>query len=156
MNHLNISTAIDRPAHEVIARLKSFFDEHAPDGELRFTLRAPAEVPMLGIGLKLERDVIGRVDRLGGRYSAYRFSWRPAVAGPFPVFKGALVVDADEERPERSLVTLDGRYEPPLGLAGQLFDAVTGTKIAHASATDLLARISASVDGRKPAAPVAL
>ncbi len=152
MNHLNISTNIDRPQHEVLTRLKNFFDQYAPNGEMRFTMRVPAELPLLHVGFKLERDVIGSIDHLGGKRRAYRFSWRPADAGPFPIFKGALVVDEDEERPGRSVMTLDGRYEPPLDMPGQVFDAVIGTKIAHASATDLLERLSASVSKATPSA----
>ncbi len=127
MNHLNITTSIDRPQHDVIVRLKKFFDEHAPGGEMRFTLRAPAELPYIHVGVTFERDVIGTVDHLGGKRRAYRFSWRPAAAGPFPIFRGAIVVDEDENDAGRSLMTLDGRYEPPLDLAGQVFDAVIGT-----------------------------
>jgi hypothetical protein len=145
MNHLNVSSTIARPQHEVVARLERFFDEHAPQGEMRFALRAPVEMPLLHIGVTLERDVIGSVGQLGEKHRAYRLSWRPAEEGPFPIFTGALVVDEDEALPGRSVLTLDGRYEPPLNIAGYVFDAVLGSKIAHASAADLLARITAAM-----------
>jgi hypothetical protein len=35
-------------------------------------------------------------------------------------------------------LVLDGSYEPPLGSAGRIFDAVVGRRIAHATAADLL------------------
>ena len=142
MNHLNVSTPIALSSHEALARLESYFEEQAPLGEMRFSLRAPVEVPGLGIRVTLQRDVVGQVAELGDKHRAYTLSWRPAGAGPFPLFKGALVVDEDEAVPGRSVMTLDGRYEPPLNVAGYVFDAVLGTKIAHASAVDLLARIS--------------
>ncbi len=142
MNHLNVSTPIARPQHEAVALLERYFDEHAPGGEMPFALRAPVEVPGLRVGLTLQRDVIGQVSELGEKRRAYRLSWRPAGAGPFPLFKGALVIDEDEASPGRSVLTLDGRYEPPLNVAGYIFDAILGTKIAHASATDLIARLS--------------
>ncbi len=142
MNHLNVSTPIAHSQRDALARLESYFEKHAPDGEMRFSLRAPVEVPGLGIRVTLQRDVVGRVAELGDKHRAYTLSWRPAGAGPFPLFKGALVIDEDEATPERSVLTLDGRYEPPLNVAGYVFDAVLGTKIAHASATDLVARIS--------------
>ncbi len=151
MNHFNISTNIDRPQHEINTRLKNYFDEHAPRGEMRFTLRAPAKLPVLRVGLTLERDVIGSIEQFGGEHPAYRLSWRPTEDGPFPIFTGAIFVGKDEDRPERSVMTLDGHYEPPFEVAGWAFDAAIGTKIAHASATDLLARLSASVRDAMPA-----
>ena len=132
MNHLNVSTPIALTSHEALARLESYFAEQAPLGEMQFSLRAPVEVPGLGVRVTLQRDVVGRVAELGEKHRAYTLSWRPAGAGPFPLFK----------LPGRSVLTLDGRYEPPLNVAGYVFDAVLGTKIAHASAVDLVARIS--------------
>ena len=147
MNHLNVSTPIARPQHEAVALLERYFEKHAPGGEMRFALRAPVEVPGLRIGVTLARDVIGNVAELGEKRRAYTLSWRPADAGPFPLFKGALVIDEDEARPGRSTLTLDGRYDPPLNVAGYVFDAVLGTKIAHASATDLIERLSLALHG---------
>ena len=145
MNHLNVSTPIALTSREALARLETYFEEQAPLGEMRFSLRAPVEVPGLGVRVTLQRDVVGRVAELGDEHRAYTLSWRPAGTGPFPLFKGALVIDEDEAAPGHSVLTLDGRYEPPLNLAGYMFDAVLGTKIAHASAVDLLARISESL-----------
>jgi hypothetical protein len=147
MNHLNVSTPISRPQHEAVALLERYFDEHAPNGEMPFVLRAPVEVPGLRVGVTFARDVIGEVSELGEKRRAYRLSWRPAGAGPFPLFKGALVIDEDEATPGRSVLTLDGRYEPPLNVAGYVFDAILGTKIAHASAVDLVDRLSAALNG---------
>ena len=141
MNHLNVSTPIALTSREALARLEKYLESQAPLGEMLFSLRAPVEVPGLGVRVTLQRDVVGRVAELGDRHRAYTLSWRPAGAGPFPLFKGALVIDEDEAVPERSVLTLDGRYEPPLNVAGYVFDAVLGTKIAHASAVDLVARI---------------
>lgn len=109
---------------------------------MRFSLRAPVEVPGLGVRVTLQRDVALHVAELGDQHRAYKLSWRPAGAGPFPLFKGALVIDEDEATPGHSVLTLDGRYEPPLNVAGYVFDAVLGTKIANASASDLIARLS--------------
>jgi hypothetical protein len=156
MNHLNVSIPIARPQHEVATLMERYFEEHAPQGEMRFELRAPVEVPVIHVGVTLQRDVTMEVGELGEKHRAYRVSWRPADAGPFPLFKGALVVDEDEERPGTSVLTLDGRYEPPLNIAGYVFDAVLGSKIAHASAADLLSRIGAAmqdeIDGVERAA----
>jgi len=43
-------------------------------------------------------------------------------------------------------VTLDGHYHAPLGVAGEVFDALIGKHIAEASATDLMDRVAAYVD----------
>ncbi len=142
MNHLNVSTPIARSQRDALALLENYFEKHAPDGEMRFSLRAPVEVPGFGVRVTLQRDVVGQVAELGEKRRAYTLSWRPAGSGPFPLFKGALVIDEDEATPGHSVLTLDGRYEPPLSVAGYVFDAVLGTKIAHASASDLVARLS--------------
>jgi hypothetical protein len=48
-----------------------------------------------------------------------------------------------------TLVHVDGSYRVPLGMAGALFDALVGTHIAHASATDLAARLRGYLEERQ-------
>jgi hypothetical protein len=67
--------------------------------------------------------------------------------GPFPAFAGTLFITPSEAADRESIVTLDGHYHPPLGVAGDMFDALVGKHIAQASATDLLERISLYIDG---------
>jgi hypothetical protein len=49
----------------------------------------------------------------------------------------------------RMLVRVDGAYRAPFGLIGELFDALVGAHIAHASATDFAARIGSYLEVRQ-------
>ncbi len=151
MNHINVSVLIARTSEETVARLESFFRDYAPEAEMTFTLHAPFDVSKLNVGLTLHRDVTARVTPLGDAGRAYAIAWQPVAAGPFPAFAGTIFISSSETDTAKSLVTLDGHYHPPMGVAGDLFDAVVGQHIAQASATNLVERISAYVEGR-PAA----
>ena len=59
---------------------------------------------------------------------------------------GTIFIAASETNPEESIVTLDGHYHAPLGIVGEVFDAIVGKHIAQASATDLMERVAAYVD----------
>jgi hypothetical protein len=125
--------------------LAAFFKEHGnPDGDVaKLDLRVAAAVPGLPAPVSLSHPVVATL-----QYEAHpadmkpRFhvQWVPLGDQPLPAFAGALTVDSDEDYGSFFLV-LDGRYEPPLGLAGQAFDAVVGHRIAESTADDLLARI---------------
>jgi hypothetical protein len=41
---------------------------------------------------------------------------------------------------------LSGTYEPPLGLAGMVFDAVLGQRIAQETARELLRKLAATIE----------
>ena len=63
--------------------------------------------------------------------------WEAEGGGTFPVFDGFLSVAADEYYNSYWLV-IEGDYEPPGGLAGKVFDAVLGNRIAVATTRNLL------------------
>lgn len=65
--------------------------------------------------------------------------WGPHDGGPYPVFKGMLSVE--ETGPNVCRIDLEGSYEPPLGIAGAVFDAVVGHRIAVAGVRQLLDEI---------------
>ena len=81
--------------------------------------------------------------------------WEPANGGPFPVFRGFLCVQSCDDYGSCKLV-LEGDYRPPFGVAGRVFDAVVGRRIARATARDLLHKLERvmldahrdAVDGR--------
>jgi hypothetical protein len=107
--------------------------------------------------LTLARDVIARFAPLGSPNSAYSIAWQPVGPGPFPAFAGTIFVTPSDEKETESIVTLDGHYHPPLGVAGDVFDAIVGKHIAQASAADLLERISLFIDDVEvPAAVVSV
>jgi hypothetical protein len=67
----------------------------------------------------------------------YAVRWHAENGGVFPVFDGFLTVEADEDYNSYWLV-IDGEYEPPGWLAGKVFDAVLGHRIAVATTRNLL------------------
>jgi hypothetical protein len=147
MNHINVSVTVAQTPVATMARLQSFFREYAPEAEMTFTLHAPFDIASLNVGLTLHRDVTGRIAPLGDDAHAYAIAWQPVAPGPFPEFAGTIFITTNDADANESIVTLDGHYHPPLGVAGDVFDAVLGKHIAQASAADLLERISLYVDG---------
>jgi hypothetical protein len=102
-----------------------------------------ALVAPLAEGRELARDVSATTKRLAdaANYtSRYGITW---VAGttsrgiPTPAFDGILTLRAGEDYNESEL-ELQGRYEPPGGAVGKLFDDVVGRRIAHATLGSLL------------------
>jgi hypothetical protein len=130
MNHINVSVTEELAPNETVARLESFFREFAPEAEMTFALR----------------NVTARFTPLGNDRRAFAVAWQPVAPGPFPAFAGTLFISPVDANERESILTLDGHYHPPLGVAGDVFDAFVGKHIAQASATDLLERISQYVD----------
>ena len=70
----------------------------------------------------------------------YNVEWAPETPGPFPLFRGELVVEGMDDYDSFRLL-LTGDYTPPLGVVGKSFDAAVGHRVAQATAHDLLDRI---------------
>jgi hypothetical protein len=145
MNHINVSVAVDRKVDEAAKRFEGFLREFAPETEMTFTLRAPFDLSALNVGFTLHRDVTARITPIDGAGRAYAIAWQPVEPGPFPSLTGTIFVAASETNPDQSIVTLDGHYHAPLGIAGEVFDAILGKHIAEASGTDLMERVGAYV-----------
>lgn len=64
-------------------------------------------------------------------------TWVPVGDGPFPTFSCRLIVWSEERRDE-AFIQLEGSYEPPLGEAGQVFDAAIGSALAQRTAAGFL------------------
>ena len=73
--------------------------------------------------------------------------WSPVEGGAFPDFDGQLTVRADEDYPT-SILELTGSYTPPMGLVGAIFDAIAGSRIAEATARELLKTIGCSMEAQ--------
>jgi hypothetical protein len=146
MNHINVSVTVGRTPAETMNRLQAFLREYAPEAQMTFALRAPFDIASLNVGLTLHREVTARFVPLGDANRAYAVAWEPVAAGPFPAFSGTLFIGENEADPSETFVTLDGHYHPPLGVAGDVFDALIGKHIAQASAADLLERMSMYMD----------
>ena len=100
----------------------------------------------LGIALgdlHIETNVEVRV-REKSTFTGYHMmdiGWKPSTSGPYPEFNGTLTISQDTI--EWSRLELDGDYRPPFGLAGSVFDATLGHRIAEATGNQLLAKLSA-------------
>jgi hypothetical protein len=145
MNHINVSVTVDRKVDEAVTRFEEFLREFAPETEMTFTLRAPFDLSALNVGFTLHRDVTARVTPLSENGRAYAIAWKPVESGPFPSLSGTIFIGESETNADESIITLDGHYHPPLGVAGEVFDALVGKHIADASATDLMDRVGAFV-----------
>ncbi len=76
----------------------------------------------------------------------WKLNWKPE-AGPYPEFDGELTVRADETY-ESALLELRGSYRPPGGALGAAFDWAAGSRIATATARELLARLGNDMEAR--------
>ena len=77
----------------------------------------------------------------------WQVTWAPHGGGPYPTFDGTLTVRADENWDVAAL-ELSGTYDPPMGIAGKVFDAVVGARLAAATAKELLAHLGRSIEER--------
>jgi len=79
------------------------------------------------------------------KHDALLIAWRPQTRGMFPDFHGALTV-----RPELrgALLQLNGRYEPPFGFAGKLFDVIVGRSIARSTLANLLSDLALDIEAQ--------
>jgi hypothetical protein len=106
-------------------------------------LRVPLGVPDPGLDLAIDKEVVAQLERSSkhrGLEERIGVAWQPEKEQePFPKFNGSLSLGA--ATPKASALTLDGDYDPPLGVAGKIFDAVFGRRIAEATAEQLLKEI---------------
>jgi hypothetical protein len=141
------------PVSRATDRLTGFFRERAGDGAweagkpIRVALRAPIPLPSLRTNVILQHDVIATLRHLPQTWGndCFDVTCEPSGGGVFPHFTGTLSIENNEEYDSFSLV-LKGSYDPPLGPAGQAFDAALGHRIAIATARDLLARIRDEIE----------
>ncbi|HET9029896.1 MAG TPA: hypothetical protein VFN49_06935 [Candidatus Aquilonibacter sp.] len=114
---------------------------------------ARLRVPLPGVetaGPALEKDVVltyGHGTDPLHFDQPWTVRWAPSNGGPFPTFNGTLTVRADEDYSTCAL-ELRGTYEPPLGAAGAMFDTVLGSRIASATARELLREVGSRIEQR--------
>ena len=59
-----------------------------------------------------------------------RITWEPEGGGAYPAFRGTLATWGETDPPQ-TFIEIDGTYEPPMGVAGEAFDAAVGRAIAQ-------------------------
>ena len=141
MSTLKHTTVVETPFAQAADLVERFLVESSQGETITLRLQAPGA----GLGMNafaLSRDVIATFRRHKGPNQTIVFDlhWESADGGPYPVFDGTLTV-AEDETYESCRIILEGSYTPPGWVAGAIFDAALGSKIASATADELLARI---------------
>jgi hypothetical protein len=141
---LSASIPVKAPSGFALAFLNTYVREIGGSGEdsilpMRYTVTQLA-------GLTLERDVTVRVEYFPQPHDApalLQICWEPD-ATLFPSFKGMVHADATGEKTCTLLIA--GTYDVPGGMAGQLFDAVIGVRIAHGTLEQLLEQFRDAIE----------
>lgn len=160
MSTLKATAVVETPFARAADLVERFFLSLKPE-EGAGTMRLSAPGAGLGIdGFAVGHDVVVSFRRRNRKNEAIAFDlhWESATGGPYPVFDGSLTV-AEDETYETCRLILEGSYTPPGKLAGAVFDAALGSRIAHATADELLQRIGRYLrqsfeesESRKPSA----
>jgi hypothetical protein len=149
MTRLRGSLTVERPAELALAALERFFASlRTADGVSRMRLRVPVDGATKRYGVYIDREVVVEARRVRDDQNVndvIRIDWAPEGTAVFPRFTGALVI-SDDEKTGGTSVELDGTYEPPFGVAGQLFDAAIGHNIAQATARELLKDLKSAIE----------
>ncbi len=149
MQRIRATAPLDCTKERAEALLTEFFNtRRASEGPVRMTLSVALDDLGVRSALAVAHDVDIRVERRRDEDNLndeYGIQWSPTGGGPFPEFRGRLIVWAEED-PSNAYLELDGTYEPPLGsLVGEAFDAVLGRKIAEATAKRFAATVAEGV-----------
>lgn len=106
------------------------------------------EIPLDDFGLPthvaIARDVEVRVVRERDEENlndVFRVVWKSAGGGPFPDFKGTMIVWSEDD-PSQGFIELNGEYEPPSTVFGEAFDATIGHLIAERTAKHFLEKVA--------------
>jgi hypothetical protein len=129
MTSLFRTTLVEAPFSSVIEYVKDFFDEHP-----RLRVKAIAST---NIGVETQRELVDDETDDVRRHDALTVNWQPRWS-VFPSFRGRVTV-----RPQApgSILALEGWYEPPGGLSGQIFDRFVGKRLAYGTMDHLLGRL---------------
>jgi len=142
MSTLKESIVVQTPFVQAADLIERFLIATSP-ADTVLTLRLAAPGAGLGIGgFALAHDVIVSFQKTKGPNETIVFEihWESADGGMYPVFDGALTI-AEDETYESCRLILEGKYTPPGWVAGAAFDAVLGSRIADATAKELLERM---------------
>lgn len=104
--------------------------------------------PMHGkIGdITIRRDVVALLHErdAGPDRVLYDLTFTPAAGGPFPTFSGTLT--AARESHAECRLTVAGKYRPPFGILGAIFDALIGHHMASRSVRVFLTTLRHEVE----------
>jgi hypothetical protein len=140
---LSASTPVKAPSGFSLAFLNTYITDLG-GGKADAVMPLHYTVTQLA-GLTLERDVNVRVDYIPQPEgpAVLNVCWEPDAA-IFPRFEGTLHAHATGEH--ACMLSIAGTYDAPGGVAGQIFDAVIGVRIAHATLEQLLERFRDAIE----------
>jgi len=142
MSTLKESIVVQTPFVQAADLIERFFIASSP-AEAVLTLRLAAPGGGLGLGgFALAHHVIVSFRKTKGlnETTVFEIHWESADGGLYPVLDGTLTI-AEDETYESCRLILEGKYTPPGWVAGAAFDAVLGSRIADATAKELLERM---------------
>lgn len=141
MSHISERELVRAPLASADRLLTAFMDANpAPHGEGARVVLHAAEVSEPAI------VTLTKAHRPADMTPRFAVHWQAEGGGHFPIFDGFLTVAADEDYNSYYLV-IEGDYEPPGGLAGKMFDAVIGNRIAVATTRNLLISLRDTAEG---------
>jgi hypothetical protein len=149
MSELAQTVNVNCPVSQAKMHLDAFFNAHLTSAEggeqlSALTLKAPG----FPGGATLHREVHVRVLRQPHEMDAFdtmSVAWEVPGGLMYPKFHGILNVEGADDYNSFKLA-LRGKYTPPGGVVGEVFDAAIGHRIAEATAATLLAEIRDSVE----------
>jgi hypothetical protein len=144
VRELSASIPVKAPSGFALAFLNTYVRD-LNGGDADSTLPMRYTVSQLA-GLTLERDVSVRVEYMPQPDDApalLRICWEPD-ASLFPSFDGMLHAAATGEY--TCTLSMTGTYNVPGGMAGQLFDAVVGVRIAGGTLEQLLEQFRDAIE----------
>lgn len=142
MSTIKTSLVVETPFARAADLVERFLSSaKVENGAIALRLSAPGA----GIGIDsfaVGHDVVASFRRRNGPDETIVFDlhWESADGGPYPIFDGTLTV-AEDETYETCRLILEGSYTPPGRLAGAVFDTALGSRIAYATAQELLERV---------------
>ncbi len=142
MSTLKESIVVQTPFVQAAELIERFFIASS-QGDAVLTLRLAAPGAGLGVGgFALAHDVVFSFRRTNGpnQTIVFEIHWESADGGLYPIFDCTLTI-AQDETYESCRLILEGKYTPPGWVAGAAFDAVLGSRIADATAKELLERM---------------
>jgi hypothetical protein len=104
----------------------------------------PIRVSVGDVVVERNADLVLKHSRAYPGFEIMEIAWQAHDGGPYPVFRGTLSVE--DVGGNFSRLDLDGSYDPPLGIAGVVFDAVIGHRIAVEAARKLLDEIKVGME----------
>ncbi len=141
MNEIHEFLTVLIPFEDVPAAIRAYTESLAERDGKRVT---PIRISVADITIERSVDLLLVHAREYPGFEIMDIRWGPHDGGPYPTFAGTLSVE--EVGPTFSRLDLDGTYEPPMGIAGKMIDAVVGHHFAIAGARALLNDIKAGIE----------